>query len=286
MHDDLRLLIVEGNPEALNRQMAAAGLATNGAQYVASVRQFAPRARIAIAHPADPGARLPRGLALRDFDGVILGGSGLHVRARGNVPAVARQVDLVRDVFRAGVPLLGSCWGLQVAAVAARGDVQACARGREVGICRDVVLNGPGRAFPLFDGKARTFSSLAIHYDEVTRLPAGARVLAGNGHSRIQAAEFRWLNGWFFGVQYHPEFDFAHMAGLYRLYADKLPGLKGLPDAAAVTAAARAFDRLHRDPGDRDAARRVGADPSACDVRVRRREIDNWLHFCRLAKSA
>ncbi|MCF3629610.1 type 1 glutamine amidotransferase [Thalassospiraceae bacterium LMO-SO8] len=286
----LRILIIEGNTAAGNAAMAAAGVGTNADQYAAAVRRTQPDADIRFAHPADRTDALPPGAALSDFDGAILGGSGLFVRAQGNAPEVQRQVDLVRALFGAGVPMLGSCWGLQVAAVAAGGDVAPSPNGREVGICRAITLSDAGVGFPMFAGKPRTFDSLAIHYDEVTRLPTGAAVLAANGHSPIQAAAFTFEKGVFWGVQYHPEFSFPHMARLIRRYGADMVTQGIYPDQAAMDRETEAMLRLDtRVEGDKAHAAMPSADPgfseTVTDAAMRCREIDNWLQFCRSEKS-
>ena len=61
-----------------------------------------------------------------------------------------RQVELARAVYKSGTPFFGSCWGLQVATVAAGGSVRQNPRGREVGIARDLTLTSAGtRPSPL-----------------------------------------------------------------------------------------------------------------------------------------
>tara|TARA_R110001592_G_scaffold338259_2_gene625249 strand:+ start:153 stop:1031 length:879 start_codon:yes stop_codon:yes gene_type:complete len=286
----LRILIIEGNTAAGNAAMAAAGVGTNADQYADAVRRTAPDADIHVVHPADRTDALPPGAALSDFDGAILGGSGLFVRAQGNAPEVQRQVDLVRALFGAGVPMLGSCWGLQVAAVAAGGDVAPSPNGREVGICRAITLSDAGIAFPMFAGKPRTFDSLAIHYDEVTRLPTGAAVLAANGHSPVQAAAFSFGKGVFWGVQYHPEFSFPHMARLIRRYGADMVTQGIYPDQAAMDRETEAMLRLDaRAEGDEAHAAMPSADlgfsETVTDAAMRCREIDNWLQFCRSEKT-
>lgn len=234
MDNNLRILIIEGNTSDGNAAMAAAGLGSNAAQYADAVHLSAPDAAITFAYPADRTDALPKGVSLADFDGVILGGSGLHVRGQENAPEVQRQVDLVRAVFDAGRPLLGSCWGLQVAVIAAGGDVGPSPNGREVGVCRDITLNDVGAEFSMFAGKPRVFNSLAIHYDEVTKLPSGARILAANGHSPVQAATFEVGRGAFWGVQYHPEFTLYHMALLIRRYGPDMVEQGIFPDHMAM----------------------------------------------------
>ena len=285
----LRILIIEGNTAAGNAAMAAAGVGTNADQYIAAVRRTVPDADIRVAHPADRTDALPAGMTLGDFDGAILGGSGLFVRAQGNAPEVQRQVDMVRALFDAGVPMLGSCWGLQVAAVAAGGDVAPSPNGREVGICRGIALSDVGAAFPMFAGKPRMFDSLAIHYDEVTRLPSGASVLAANGHSPIQAAAFTFGHGVFWGVQYHPEFSFSHMARLIRRYGPDMVTQGIYPNQAAMDRETESMLRLDGDVDETvtdGAAPAVdlGFDETVTDTAMRCREIDNWLQFCRSEK--
>lgn len=279
----LRLLIIEGNTAAGNAAMAAAGAGSNADQYADVVRRSIPDAGIHVVHPADGAIVLPAGTALRDFDGAILGGSGLFVRTQGNAPEVQRQVDLVQALFGAGVPMLGSCWGLQVAVVAAGGDVAPSPNGREVGICRAITLSDAGAAFPMFTGKPGTFDSLAIHYDEVTRLPSGAAVLAANGHSPIQAAAFTFRKGVFWGVQYHPEFSFSHMARLIRRYGADMVTQGIYPDQAAMDRETEAMLRLDVD-GEAQAAD-LDFGETVTDTSMRCREIDNWLQFCRNEKS-
>lgn len=279
----LRLLIIEGNTAAGNAAMAAAGAGSNADQYADVVRRSVPDADIHVVHPADGAVVLPAGTALSDFDGAILGGSGLFVRAQGNAPEVQRQVDLVQTLFGAGVPMLGSCWGLQVAVVAAGGDVAPSPNGREVGICRAITLSDAGAAFPMFAGKPGTFDSLAIHYDEVTRLPSGAAVLAANAHSPIQAAAFTFGKGAFWGVQYHPEFSFPHMARLIRRYGADMVTQGIYPDLAAMDRETEAMLRLDIDVEARAAD--LGFGETVTDASMRCREIDNWLQFCRNEKS-
>lgn len=289
MDNNLRILIIEGNTSDGNAAMAAAGLGSNAAQYAAAVHLSASDAEITFAYPTDHTDALPQGVSLADFDGVILGGSGLHVGAQENAPEVQRQVDLVRAVFDAGRPLLGSCWGLQVAVIAAGGDVGPSPNGREVGVCRDITLSDMGTDFPMFASKPRVFNSLAIHYDEVTKLPSGARVLAVNGHSPIQAAAFEVGRGVFWGVQYHPEFTLSHMALLIRRYGSDMVEQGIFPDHTAMD---RETDVMLRMDGASASgsnsddvefaplAAELGIDRMITDPVNRCREIDNWLQFC------
>ena len=87
-----------------------------------------------IALPADEGANLPDPAGLAAYDGIVLTGS--HLNIYDATPEIRRQVDLMRAVYASRTPAFGSCWGLQVAAVAAGGDVRLNPAGWEVGIAR------------------------------------------------------------------------------------------------------------------------------------------------------
>src|SRR5476651_337195 len=140
----LRLLVADGNTlEARGRVAAQAG-ETPSEGYANALRSIAPDARIDLCFPADENPKLPA--PLEAYDGIAITGSALNIY-KGE-PASRRQVDFAQSVFALGVPFFGSCWGLQVATVAAGGEVGHNPRGREVAFARKVMLNDAGRAHP------------------------------------------------------------------------------------------------------------------------------------------
>ena len=156
-------------------------------------------------------------MGLEDYDGVTMTGSALNIY-NGGAP-VTRQIDLAKAVFAAGVPFFGSCWGLQVAVTAAGGEVRANPRGREFGFARRILLTDAGREHPLFAGKPAVFEAPTVHRDEIASLPAGAAMLAANDFG-VQAASFTHGRGTFWGVQYHPEYDYLDIAATAERYGD------------------------------------------------------------------
>ena len=271
----MKLIIVEGNPEDRNALMRAGGVETGAGAYAASVLRMFPDAEVHIAYPADRDDCLPEGIALEDADGVIFGGSGLHIYDTD--PRVTRQIDFMRKALDAGLPVLGSCWGLQVGVVATGGAVARNPRGREVGVARKVALTEAGAAHPMYTGKSAVFDSPCIHFDEATELPTGATVLASNRHSRIQAVDIPYCKGRFWGVQYHPEFDLAHIAGLYRLYGEDLLVGGFLADEAALETHITELEDVTRSPDRFDLRWRLGIDRDVLDADVRCLEIRNWI---------
>ena len=272
-----RILIGEGNTRQRNEKLLAAGARTGSACYQQAVKYLFPSARVDILMVADLDTQMPDGKVLADYDGFVLGGSGLNLPGGEHDPHVRQQVELGKAVFEAGVPFLGSCWGLQVAAAATGGQVGVNPRGRELGIARKISLTPEGRGCGFFDGKVSVFDSPAIHFDEVTHLPSGSIILAENGHTSVQAASIKHQKGTFWGIQYHPEFDLAHIADLVRSYTNLLVGEGFYKDYDAALKHAGQLDVLHQNPERQDLAWLLGVDRDVLDPRIRYREIENWV---------
>lgn len=272
-----RILIAEGNTRARNEQLKALGAQTGSGCYQSSVKFLFPNARVDILDAADLDTVMPDGKQLSDYDGFIMGGSGLNLPGGEDDPHVRQQVDLAKAVFKSGTPFLGSCWGLQVAAAASGGQVGVSPRGRELGFARKISLTPEGRGSGLFEGKSSVFDSPAIHIDEVTHLPSGGIALATNNHTTVQAASIKHDGGTFWGIQYHPEFDLAHMAHLIRSYASMLVGERFYEDEDAANNHAGQLDVLHQNPDRKDISWLLGLDQDVLDPRIRYREIENWV---------
>ncbi|MBO6520257.1 MAG: type 1 glutamine amidotransferase [Rhodospirillales bacterium] len=270
-----KILIADGNTRDRNEAMLAVGGELGAALYANEIRRMFPHAELVTIYPADGDAYLPKGVGLADFDGMVMGGSGLH--AFDQDPEVTRQVDLMRDALDAGMPVLGSCWGLQVAAAATGGTVNQSPRGREVGVARKISLTAAGRGHALYCDKPAVFDSPCIHYDEVTHLPSGSVVLAENAHSAVQAAVIRKGAGVFWGVQYHPEFNVPHLANLYRRYKDDMLSQGYFVDEDDLERYCNELSALHQDPSRLDLRWRLGIDDDILDADIRCREIRNWV---------
>lgn len=281
----LRFLVVEGNTRGAREAHRAAYGRTLSESY-ADVIQGAEREAICdIAYPADEGANLPDAAGLESYDGIALTGSHLSIYDR--TPEILRQIDLMRAIYASRTPSFGSCWGLQVAAVAAAGDVQKNPLGREVGFARRLRRTEEGRSHAMLEGRPEVYDAPAIHLDMVTVLPQDATVIATNPVSAVQAAEIRQDGGTFWGVQYHPEFSLAELAVILRLRTELMirEGFCRAPEE--VQAYADDLTALDTEPSRFDLAWRHGVDAEVLDPTRRTREIRNFIeHRVKVEKSA
>jgi GMP synthase (glutamine-hydrolysing) len=269
----LRLLVAEGNTSEGRSRMAAQAGETPGEGYANALRSIAPDARIDLCFPADEDPKLPA--PLESYDGIAITGSALNIY-HGEVASL-RQIEFAREIFARHIPFFGSCWGLQVAAVAAGGEVGRNPKGREVAFARKIMLNEVGRAHPLHRGRDIAFDAPAIHGDEVIRLPPDTTVTAWNALSQVQAAEIRHDGGVFWGVQYHPEFNLRDLAFILRRYGQTLVDEGFFADLAALESYAADLSVLASDQQRTDIAWRLGLGTDILQPDLRLCEIANWI---------
>jgi len=270
-----KLLIVDGYTKAARDELAAAGATLAADQYSAMLQQACPAARCDVVFPSDPGASLPAGTALADYDGVAWTGCSLTVFE--DTPEVNTQIGFARACFEAGVPGFGSCWAAQIAVVAAGGICRPNPNGREMGIARKIALTPAGRGHPLYVGKTGVFDAFISHVDEITHVPPGSVVLAGNAFTRVQSVSVVHEGGVFWGLQYHPEYDLREMARLTWCRIDKLRELGFFQDREAGEDYVRLLETLHQDPSRSDLAWLLGIDDDVMNEDVRRVEVRNWI---------
>ena len=210
----MRLLVSEGNSKEIWSIREACGGVPYHKRFKAMLKILQPKAEVEVVFPADDDTSLPSLNKLKTFDGILWTGSSLYINEP--LPAVTQQLAFAEDVFESGVPIYGSCWGLQIAVIVAGGQVAASPNGRELGISKPIELTEAGVKHPCFQGRKERFNALCIHLDEVVKPPENSIVLAKNDHSEIQAMTIRYKNSEFFGVQYHPEFLISDMAFIVR----------------------------------------------------------------------
>ncbi len=160
-------------------------------------------------------------------------------------PWVPPQVDLLRRAADLGLPILGSCHGHQMVALAFGGEVGRAAEPELGWIELDVDPDDP--MFTLAEGPVWVFST---HFDEVRALPGDMVVAARSPRCAIHAFHHRTRPIW--GVQSHPEIDPAQGQALLDAFAAFDPRVAKMPidlparDSGYIHALIRGFLRLQR----------------------------------------
>ncbi|MBN2619957.1 glutamine-hydrolyzing GMP synthase [candidate division WOR-3 bacterium] len=123
----------------------------------------------------------------KDIKGLILSGGP------GSVYKIRPQV--FEKFFKTDIPILGICYGMQLAASVLGGKVIHSAK-REYGHASIRVMSAP-----LFTTVPRTFRVWMSHGDSVVRLPRNARVIARTATTPIAG----FVHGNVYALQFHPE---------------------------------------------------------------------------------
>jgi GMP synthase-like glutamine amidotransferase len=162
------------------------------------------------APPPDPGA----------FDAAMVFGAEAQVDQEDAHPWLRPEKLIVRELLDRGTPMLGVCFGSQLLAETAGGEVRRAA-GPEIG-WHPVELTADGRVDPLLGFLPQRLETLQWHHYEWL-LPPGAVALA---HSSICLQAFRLESRPVWGVQFHPEVTRSD-------YEEWLDGWDNDPDAVA-----------------------------------------------------
>ncbi len=228
----MKILIVEGNVQRTRLEREKVGIIPFNLLFPKMLKILNPTILTDVVYPADDDKFLPNKDELLMYDGIMWTGSALRILDK--IPEVTRQLKFAQVIFESGVPLYGSCWGMQVATVAAGGEVAQSPIGLEVGISQPIKLTEEGKKSPFFKQREDNFKALCIHFDEVVKIPKNAKILASNSHSKIQAISFKYKKSHFFGVQYHPEFSTNDMVNITSFLSDKLVDLEAFPSMDEV----------------------------------------------------
>lgn len=252
----LQVLIIDSDPADRNAASKAAAGHTTGEGYKAALEACRSDLSVRITCPYE-GEALPD---LGRFDGVVFTGSGVDWSTEDPQAEPLRQA--MRDVFSAAKPVFGSCNGMQLAATVLGGLCKASPNGREDGLAKNIKITDAGLAHPMLKGRTTGYAVPCVHRDEVTRLPGGAVLLAGNDHSPVQAFAYEQDNIRFWGVQYHPEYTLPFVGGRAEAWARCDP-----KEAGDLACAAH----------DRQAADRLGVRFEDMQDAMRMTELRNWL---------
>lgn len=208
----------------------------------------------------DEGEAIPD---LAGYDALWVMGGPMDVWQEAEHPWLGPEKAAIREaVVERRMPFFGFCLGHQLLAEVMGGEVGRSVT-PEVGIM-DMELAEAGRVHPVFDGLPARGPCLQWHGAEVTRVPAGAQVLASSPACRVQALAF---GDAVVSVQYHVE-----------ITPHTVPQWAEVPEYAASLEATLGAGALQRLRAEADAAMPV------FNIAARRL-FDNWLGVARRALS-
>lgn len=277
MNTPLRFLIVDGYPAKRRAVLEAKGISLAWKLHADLLVRHLPGAAWDVLFPCDEDARIPCDNALAAYSGIIWTGSSLSITDREN-PQVTGQIELAERMFEAGVPGWGSCWGMQVAAVAAGGKADSNPRGKEIGIARKIMQTPGAHGHPMFKGKSSVFECFTVHDDMVTELPEGGVLLASNDFTRVQALAVTHGKGIFWGTQYHLEYTLYEMARLIAAYEKTVIRTSLFTDHQDLAVYIHRMDALAREPGRKDLRWQLAMSGDMLTESIRQVEFSNWIH--------
>jgi GMP synthase (glutamine-hydrolysing) len=170
--------------------------------------------------------------------GVILSGGPASVHEGGSPRAP-------QEIFEAGVPVLGICYGQMAMAAQLGGEVEG-GHAREFG---RALLSVEGKS-PLFEGVWNPGEHHTVwmsHGDRITKLPPGFRVKGTSENAPFALIEDEARR--FYGLMFHPEV--VHTPGGAKLLANFVRQVAGLPgDWTMAQFKDEAMARIRAEVGD------------------------------------
>jgi GMP synthase (glutamine-hydrolysing) len=136
--------------------------------------------------------------------------TGSKFGVNDGLPWIAELEAFVRELWAAGKPLVGICFGHQLMAKALGGEVAKSGKGWGVGLSFNRVTERADWMTPWQPG----LDLVVSHQDQVERLPPDTRVLAGSDFCPFYLLQVGEL---FLGVQGHTEFSKAYSRDLMAL---------------------------------------------------------------------
>lgn len=274
---NLSICIVNGYPKESRINFDLSGVGHPHNFFIDFLKRYIPSAKTTVCFAADPGDILPENIAIHGFDGIIWTGSDLTIFHLDDV-RVKKQIEFAKAIYEYGIPSYGSCWGVQMAAVAAGGEVKKSPKGREWGIGRTIRKTTDGRNGMLLDGKPDIYDGFVMHLDEVTRLPEGGTILASNDHCEVQAIEVKHKRGTFWATQYHPEYNLLEMAKLIGARATPLTNEGFFQSQEETGRYADDMAALFSNDTDQILRQKLNIGDDIIDSEIREQELRNWIN--------
>ena len=256
-----KILIVEGNLKEENQSFTEGGIKTHTESLKDSISYFTNSLKIDVVNPSSDKNISEVAKDLEKFDGLIWGGSSLNIY--NDTVEIRRQIEFMRSCQNKIKKILAICWGLQVAATVAGGQVKRCMTGSHRGIAHDIEINSNGLQHPIYKNKNETFNTPAFNFDEVVKLPKNSILLASNPINKVMGVNFKSGVSDIWGIQYHPEITYDKMISLIHFRKDRLLNNKAFVDEQEIN----------------NHVAMIAEENKKSNKDFRMRELENWLNY-------
>ena len=256
-----KILIVEGNLKEENQSFTEGGIKTHTESLKDSIGYFTNDLEIDVVNPSSDKNISEVAKGLEKFDGMIWGGSRLNIY--NDTVEIRRQIEFMRSCQNKIKKILAICWGLQVAATVAGGQVKRCMTGSHRGIAHDIEINSNGLQHPIYKNKNETFNTPAFNFDEVVKLPKNSILLASNPINKVMGVNFKSGVSDIWGIQYHPEITYDKMISLIHFRKDRLLNNKAFVDEQEIN----------------NHVSMIAEENKKSNKDLRMRELENWLNY-------
>ena len=256
-----KILIVEGNLKEENQSFTEGGIKTHTESLKDSIGYFTNDLEIDVVNPSSDKNISEVAKGLEKFDGMIWGGSSLNIY--NDTLEIRRQIEFMRSCQNKIKKILAICWGLQVAATVAGGQVKRCMTGSHRGIAHDIEINSNGLQHPIYKNKNETFNTPAFNFDEVVKLPKNSILLASNPINKVMGVNFKSGVSDIWGIQYHPEITYDKMISLIHFRKDRLLNNKAFVDEQEIN----------------NHVAMIAEENKKSNKDLRMRELENWLNY-------
>ena len=256
-----KILIVEGNLKEENQSFTEGGIKTHTESLKDSISYFTNDLEIDVVNPSSDKNISEVAKGLEKFDGMIWGGSSLNIY--NDTLEIRRQIEFMRSCQNKIKKILAICWGLQVAATVAGGQVKRCMTGSHRGIAHDIEINSNGLQHPIYKNKNETFNTPAFNFDEVVKLPENSILLASNPINKVMGVNFKSGVSDIWGIQYHPEITYDKMISLIHFRKDRLLNNKAFVDEQEIN----------------NHVSMIAEENKKSNKDLRMRELENWLNY-------
>ncbi|MDX1416520.1 MAG: type 1 glutamine amidotransferase [Candidatus Promineifilaceae bacterium] len=204
-------------------------------------QSFADRAGLDIQQiiPHDLLENPPTLAKIRQYDALMVGGSGAFSVSKDNLPYQQTTLDVLTEVAVIGHPLFASCFGFHLLTAALGGQVIYDPDCMEVGTF-ELTLSEAGAHDELFSYLPPTFQAQLGHKDRARVLPEGVINLASSALVPFQA--FRIPDKPIWATQFHPELTGEENLLRFHRYKEEYDAIYGPEQLKAV------LDRFNDSP--------------------------------------